>query len=356
MKTEKKMQKQESYIHFVKSLPVPKIFGVDTILIFDRVLLKVSPSFLTWSKKFQDVYAVDAGEKLKDLNYFLSHMEKIMKLIQNRGTRHLTIVVAGGGTVGDFGGFVASILKRGVRLIQVPTTWLAAIDSSHGGKTALNIHGVKNQIGTFYSASDIYIVESLLRSQPLPRAHEAVGELAKIALVDGRDWVHKLEGTDRNPAQLLLKFLPDAIAAKYRIVRRDPREQSGFRQILNLGHTLGHVLESSMGLPHGVAVAQGTFFSIQWSFKRGLLSHRAYKRAYFLMKSKLGIIPLLEDSQFQIRRPSFRKAKKFLLQDKKRDDRHHVTFIFLKGFGKPIRKSITIECLLREARSQGWVK
>ena len=241
-----------------------------TFLIYDRDLLKYSPAFKAWQKKFKIQYAVKAGEKLKDLKNFETHMRQILKRSTSLNTRQMIFVIVGGGSLGDFGGFVASVFKRGVRLIHIPSTWLAAIDSSHGGKSALNIESAKNQIGSFYPAEKIYLVEQLLLSQPQKRAVEACGELIKIALIDNGPWVKSLtRGFSSEDA--LIRNLKWAIQAKYKVVKKDPFEKTGFRQILNLGHTWGHVLESAFGIAHGTAVSLGLQFSIEWSFHKKLL-------------------------------------------------------------------------------------
>src|SRR5690606_36298588 len=106
------------------------------------------------------------GEELKQIKNFPGHIRKISKVLGEANHRGLTIIVVGGGSVGDFGGFVASVYRRGVNLIHIPSTWLAAVDSSHGGKTALNVFSVKNQIGSFYPAKEIYLLEPLLATLP----------------------------------------------------------------------------------------------------------------------------------------------------------------------------------------------
>lgn len=350
------MSKVLSRLHFQRSLPSPKSFGTDAVLLFDRNLHRFVPGFREWVSRFPCAYALSSGESLKGVHVFAEHIERIVHATRELSPRRMTMVVAGGGSVGDFGGFVASIYKRGVRLVHVPTTWLAAIDSSHGGKTALNVAGGKNQIGTFYPASDIFLVQSILAAQPEIRAHDACGELGKIALLDGGAWVKRMEATKGDPGQLLWRFLPDAVKAKYKVVARDPREETGHRQILNLGHTLGHVFEAEMGLAHGEAITQGMFFALGWSFKRGLLSLKTHGRARNLLQGKLGLETLVDDPGFRRARPTVKRARALLLQDKKRETRGDVTFIFLEAFGRSRRESVRIDDLLDEAKEQGWLR
>lgn len=339
-------------LHFVQQLPRPAHFGGDVVLIYDRRLERAVPGFTDWARKFPARMAVTAGEGLKDLRAFPSHCEKLMGVAQNMSARRMTIVVAGGGSVGDFGGFIASVFKRGVRLVQIPTTWLAAIDSAHGGKTALNVCGGKNQIGTFYPAADIYLVSKLLGAQPESRAMEALGELAKIALIDGGPWVRRLErARGEAPGTLLLRFLRDAIAAKYRVVRRDPLEKSGVRQVLNLGHTFGHVLEARFGFAHGMAVAQGMCFALEWSRSLGVLSAREYSRAEELLTVVCGLARTALHGSL-----TSAEARRLLALDKKSSAAGMVTFVFLRGFGRPLRRDVAIDEIVNELKRQRWVK
>lgn len=347
-----------SKLHFTTRLPQPSLFGADTLLIYDRRLGSLVPGFRAWAMGFAATYPVSSGERLKEIREFSTHIERILKITTNLSPRRMTVIVAGGGSVGDFGGFVASVFKRGVPLVHVPTTWLAAIDSAHGGKTALNASGGKNQIGTFYPASDVFLVKSVLLAQPKARVQDACGELAKTAFLDGGSWVAKaLRNLRSAPSgEWLWANLKPAIEAKYKVVTQDPREASGVRQILNLGHTMGHVLESHLKLSHGEAVAQGLLFSLAWSFRRGALSLKDYGNARSLLQDKFGFAPLNLDRAFLKRAPSRAQAKGLLLQDKKRAARNEVTFVFLRATGKPYRESVSIDELLNEAQEQGWVR
>ena len=112
-------------------------------------------------------------------------MKKIFRLVSCRSQRAVFAWSQSRGTVGDFAGFLASILKRGVPLIHIPTTLLAAMDSAHGGKTALNVREFKNQVGTFYPAHGILLVRSLFEELPAMQIRSAIGEMAKMALIEG---------------------------------------------------------------------------------------------------------------------------------------------------------------------------
>lgn len=321
-----------------------------TILIYDRKLERVSRDFDSFARSFKRRYAVDSGEALKDLSAFPEHVLKLSRLGIDVPARRMTVLAAGGGTVGDFAGFFASVYKRGVKLVHMPSTWLAALDSSHGGKTALNVNGVKNQIGTFYPSEKTIFDRGLLMSQPPERVQDAMGELAKIAMIDGGSWVKQLEASELQGGDLLWQFLKPAVDSKMRVVNRDPLEKTGARQILNLGHTLAHVLEAETSISHGDAVAQGLFFALEFSLSRGDLSEPAFERAMSLM-AHLGLVPRLPKKKI-----SAARLTTLLLQDKKRDQAKSVTFVFLKRFGKCERREVLVTALVREAQRQGWAK
>ncbi len=354
------MAKPLSELHFSRRLPAPKLFGAHSVLIYDLRLLQAVPKFKTWVEKFPAAYGVRSGERLKDVAQLPGHLTKLIRLTEQLSPREMTLVVAGGGSVGDFGGFIASVLKRGVRLVHVPTTWLAAIDSSHGGKTALNVGASKNQVGTFYPANSIYLIRSILKSQTRVRAVDAMGELAKMVLIEGGALAEKFTLLSKKQKRVDLddlawRFLKNVIQAKYKVVARDPRELKGLRQVLNLGHTLGHILEAQMHMSHGAAVAQGLHFALNWSLRRKILSAEEFERAAQVLRV-CKLKPRNQLSAYQARRPTMSQARTLLMRDKKRENEEHVTFIFLKRVGKPTRELVHNEALLREAQRQGWLR
>ncbi len=336
---------QKSQVLFKKNLKSISLNQSLSFLVYDKALLKYSPDFKIWQKQFKFQYAVKAGESLKALSQLDAHLKHILKISSGMNTREMQFVVVGGGSVGDFGGFVASIFKRGVRLVHIPSTWLAAIDSAHGGKTALNVGGTKNQIGTFYPPEKVFIVDNLLLAQPEKRAVEACGELIKMALIDNGSWTQKLARATSSRDALRLCLKP-AILSKYKIVAKDPLEKNGMRQILNLGHTWGHVLESSLALPHGTAILAGLQFCLNWSLNRQILKSTDYEKASRYLRA----IPT-----YQIKRIKKSQALQFLLQDKKKNSQKTLNFIFLRGLGQASRERVTIQDIINEASRQGWI-
>lgn len=320
---------------------------VDTLLIFDRRLLKEHAS-RAWIERFPVRYGVEAGESLKDLQKFPAHMAEISKKAGSLSSRRLRIVVAGGGSVGDFGGFVASIFKRGVRLVHVPTTWLAALDSAHGGKTGLNVGGAKNQVGTFYPAESVYLFREFLLTQPRARAIEAMAEALKMLCLKGPS-VLRGEFDPHHPEKCLWQNLPALIRAKNSIVQKDPQEKSGLRHLLNLGHTYGHVIEAELKYPHGLAVAYGLIFALIYSRHRRDMTDAALA-AIFRHPAWSFFLPSVSHLESLSIAPT--RIRQLLLKDKKRTREEALRFIFLKKMQQPMIREVSVEELVLEVQRQ----
>lgn len=337
----------QTRIHSTQKAPWKAEWGADSLVIYDRHLLKLK-GFRPWVRRFPASYGVLAGESLKDLSAFPKHLEAISKRAGGMASRRMTILVVGGGSVGDFGGFVASVFKRGVRLIHLPTTWLAAIDSAHGGKTALNVGGAKNQIGTFYPSESVYLVKSFLMAQPPERALEAMGEALKMMILKGPS-VFPARAYQGHPAEALWVALPKLIQGKMSIVTKDPLEKTGLRHLLNLGHTYGHVIEAELKMPHGLAVAYGLIFAMIYSrFLRdcsardleNIFRHpawRAFLPSAFHQRS-LSIAPA--------------RVRALLLKDKKRTREERLRFVFVKRMGKPVIREVSVDEIVAEVQRQ----
>ena len=202
------------------------------------------------------------------------------------------LIALGGGIVGDLTGLAASLMKRGMKFVQIPTTLLAQVDSSVGGKTAVNASQGKNLIGAFYQPQLVLADTSVLSTLPERERLAGYAEIVKYALIDDPAFFDWLE---RNGARVVA-LEPDALAhavavscaSKARIVSADERE-SGVRALLNLGHTFGHALEAANGfkasLLHGEAVATGMALALRYSTRLGLMSGQDANRASSLLES-----------------------------------------------------------------------
>lgn len=188
------------------------------------------------------------------------------------------VIALGGGVIGDLVGFACSILKRGCKFVQVPTTLLAQVDSSVGGKTAINAQAGKNLIGAFYQPSLVLIDPETLATLPPRELRAGYAEVVKYGLIDDPDffsWCEQHgEALIAGDMTLRTTAIAHSITAKARIVAEDERETTGKRALLNLGHTFGHALEAEAGfsdaLLHGEAVAAGMALAFAYSADRGL--------------------------------------------------------------------------------------
>tara|TARA_R110000787_G_scaffold9028_35_gene31654 strand:- start:7237 stop:8334 length:1098 start_codon:yes stop_codon:yes gene_type:complete len=215
------------------------------------------------------------GEQTKSWRHLEQLLDALLAMEIERGDH---IVALGGGVIGDLVGFAASILKRGCHFIQVPTTLLAQVDSSVGGKTAINTRAGKNLVGSFYQPALVLIDPSTLDSLPPRETRAGYAEVVKYGLIDDPvffAWCEAHAGglLAGDPAARTYA-IERSVRAKAAIVADDERETSGRRALLNLGHTFGHALEADTGfsdtLLHGEGVAAGMALAFRYSARLGL--------------------------------------------------------------------------------------
>ena len=222
-----------------------------------------------------DTIVLPAGESTKSWANLETVTDRLLELEIERSDN---IVALGGGVIGDLTGFAASILKRGCGFVQVPTTLLAQVDSSVGGKTAINSRAGKNLIGSFHQPSYVLIDPTTLDTLPLREVRAGYAEVVKYGLIDSPEF---FDWCEANAPALLAGdsaareyAIQRSVAAKAAIVADDERETSGRRALLNLGHTFGHALEAETGfsdrLLHGEAVAAGMALAFGFSAAQGL--------------------------------------------------------------------------------------
>lgn len=206
------------------------------------------------------IIVVNAGEENKSIDS-LASIWKSMSF--GGGTRSCAVINVGGGVITDMGGFAAATFKRGVRFINIPTTLLAAVDAAVGGKTGIDFHGLKNEIGVFSPAEQVIISTRFFSTLPDEEILSGYAEMVKHGLLKDNDAMMRLIAV--NPLELpqdkLLELVKESVLIKKGIVDIDPHEK-GLRKALNLGHTPGHALESHAldsghPVPHGFAVAWG---------------------------------------------------------------------------------------------------
>lgn len=345
-----KKKGEQTVVYYAKSskeISLSQIIGLDKkniLLIYDKKLEKL-PAFQILKKQSLRTYSLEAGESLKDLSQFVFHFSTLHKKYSSVVTRHTHIVSVGGGSVGDFVGFLASVWKRGLSLTHVPSTWLAAVDSAHGGKTALNIGAEKNQLGSFYCASNILIIKALLKSSSLEFAY---GEILKISFLQ-KQLLPKLKNQPYMKPSFIWDLLPSLVKGKYFYITKDPLEKIEKRVYLNLGHTIAHILELNFSIPHGVAVTLGLDFALKWSLHKKLISKSTFNKYNFFLE------PLVKRWKPEISLFSKAKAMKLLLQDKKIKNKKNIQFIFFTSKGYAV-KTVTLESLIKELQRTNYIR
>ena len=212
-------------------------------------------------------YVFPHGEKSKCMDVYIRLLEF---LLENRLTRSDVIVALGGGVVGDLAGFAAATFQRGMGLIQIPTTLLAMVDSSVGGKTAVNLEHGKNQVGSFYQPYGVICDPETLDTLPEEEFLCGCAEVIKYAVLGSREFFDSLKGA--GVRQNLEGVITACVEMKRDIVASDEFD-TGRRMLLNLGHTVGHAVEACSGFTvlHGQAVAIGMAVISRAANRRGLL-------------------------------------------------------------------------------------
>jgi 3-dehydroquinate synthase len=228
-------------------------------------------SALGEQKRITEVILPD-GEQYKNLDTLATIFDQLMSAGHNRTT---TLVALGGGVVGDLTGFAAACYQRGVNFVQIPTTLLAQVDSSVGGKTGVNHPLGKNMIGAFYQPQAVIIDTNTLHTLPPRELAAGLAEVVKYGLICDEPFYRWLQ--EHMPKLLareeaaLAEAIERSCTNKARVVAADERE-GGLRAILNLGHTFGHAIETAQGYGqwlHGEAVAVGMLLALELSARRG---------------------------------------------------------------------------------------
>ena len=228
------------------------------------------------AKSFKTVeqYTFPAGEEYKTLD---SIRELLRYLIEHHFDRHDCLLALGGGVTGDMTGFAAAVYLRGIPVIQLPTTLLAQIDSSIGGKTGVDFDGFKNMVGAFHMPALVYTNSSALKTLPKDQFVSGMGEVIKSALLGDaelygwlKDHADAVNAGEESALELMIRR---TAAIKVGIVRRYP-EEHGERALLNFGHTIGHAVEKYLkfAMQHGCCVALGLVTASKISTDRGLIT------------------------------------------------------------------------------------
>jgi len=277
---------------FLQSIVSDKKIAVVTNTTIEPLYLKTLESAL--GREVDALVALPDGEQYKDLMHLNMIFDELLAKQLNRSS---VLIALGGGVVGDMTGFAAACYQRGIDFIQVPTTLLSQVDSSVGGKTAVNHALGKNMIGAFYQPKAVFIDTETLKSLPERELAAGLAEVIKYGLIADAEFFVWLE----NNIDALNARDPDALAhaikvsceTKAKVVAQDERE-GGIRAILNLGHTFGHAIEANEGYGawlHGEAVAVGMVMAVDLSHRMGMIDGSVLERTKaLLLKARLPLL------------------------------------------------------------------
>jgi 3-dehydroquinate synthase len=315
--------------------------GAKAVVVTDenvaRHLLPAAEAALARANVAASRVIVSPGEASKSYRVFEQVCEAIIASHIERGD---LVVALGGGVIGDLAGFAAAVSRRGLEYVQVPTTLLAQVDSSVGGKTAINSAHGKNLIGAFHQPILVLADTASLDVLPKREFRSGYAELAKYGLLGDADffawletnWRNVFAGGNSSGSFARERAIAVACRAKAAIVARDERE-TGERALLNLGHTFGHALEAACGfsdrLLHGEAIAAGMALAFAFSARQGLLPPAEAERATRHL-AEVGLPTALSDIPGPL--PPVDQLMELIAQDKK-VKRGMLTFILVRGIG-----------------------
>jgi len=322
------------------------------LILSDQKVYDLFPDYFTFFSKDVDVQCITltCDEKIKDIHAVLSIWNFLLSQQFNRNS---LLINWGGGVVCDLGGFIAATFKRGIRLINIPTTLLAMIDAAHGGKNGINLQHYKNTVGTFYLPDEVLIDSTFLNTLPQEEVLNGFAELIKYALIaDAELWeqLKKMQHVSKN--QIPQNWLEKAANFKKELTKKDLFDKNE-RQLLNFGHTIGHAIETFMQMnnnpvAHGFTVAQGICCEAYISHLHQFISlHQVNEIGDFIKK--------------QYHLPSFREDEisqiaAICLQDKKnRND--DIRMVLLKDVGQAIvKQTVTLEEIESSLKLIGYLK
>ena len=235
-----------------------------------------------------EIFILQAGEERKN---FHSLYEILCKMTEAGLHRTSRLFAIGGGVVGDIGGLAASLYMRGISCVQIPTTLLAQVDSSVGGKTAVDLGGVKNVVGTFYQPCEVLVDPNFLKTLPAREIKCGLGEVVKYAALNGEIFdsleTHTEKWTD---VSFLTGLITACIAHKAHVVEIDEKE-TGERKSLNVGHTTGHAIELAYGFSHGESVLYGMLLETEMAMDAGVCERTYGERLRKVIERAIAIEP-----------------------------------------------------------------
>jgi len=317
----------------ITNVKIKKLFGNK----FEKHL--VSSGF---SVRFETIPDGEKAKSEKECMKLLNNISKIDTL------RRVFIIALGGGVTGDLAGFTASVYKRGIPYVQVPTTLLSQVDSAIGGKTAIDMNAGKNLVGAFYQPKLVFSDTSFLRSLPEKEMISGLAEVIKYGIIKSPDLFNFIEKNYtrilKYDKKCLQRVVYECSFVKAGIVEKDEMDNKNIRVVLNLGHTIGHAIEAAISYRkvynHGQAVALGILSSVYIARKMGLLAEKSSRRITNVIKN-VGLPVKLKDVSLKNILSAQSHDKKFI-HGKNR-------FVLPVKIGKVIVKESIPEYMVKDA-------
>lgn len=338
---------EKGYRELKKRISEPqKVYSSISILVDEHTRMFCLPRLIRCIPLLEkaQVISLKAGEREKNIDSCLLIWRK---LSQWRIDRNSLLINLGGGVITDIGGFAASVFKRGIAFINIPTTLLAMVDASIGGKTGIDLDLLKNEIGLFSYPEMVILDENYLKSLPERQLTSGAAEIFKHGLIADEKLWQRMKKHSKDVLALSREFIEASNLIKNQIVQKDPYERKGARRILNFGHTIGHAIETHFlgdrkPLLHGEAIALGMVCEAWLSWQvNGLLASEYEEIAQTL----LGIYPVKK-----INESSLNKIVSHLHHDKK-TFMGKVRFALLSKIGECSYDHELAEDLIRESFS-----
>ena len=348
MKTKKLIvkTKQEKYPIFIGSgliTNLKKIIKrekgnfIKCLIVFDKNVPKKKINIIKKNLKNKKIFIhhINANEKNKNQK---TTNEILEVMLNNNFSREDTLISIGGGITGDIAGYAASLFKRGLKFINIPTTLLAQVDSSIGGKTGVNTKQGKNLIGSFYQPKLVISDTDFLKTLPKREIICGYGEILKHSLISNKKFFHFLDKNFKNIFQFrspyIEKTIYESCKIKKNVVEKDVKENN-VRKILNFGHTFAHAYEASLNfskkLNHGEAVILGMSTALQFSKLNNLLSLNEFK----IITNHIKNFGLPNDIKKYFFLKDTNKIISFMINDKK-NSTNKINLILLKKIGTPL--------------------
>ena len=262
--------------------------GQKNFVLTDSNVYRLYADFFKTNFAETEIFVLPAGEENKTFQSLQSILEAMAKAGLHRTSR---LFAVGGGVVGDIGGLAASLYMRGISCVQIPTTLLAQIDSSVGGKTAVDLGGVKNIVGAFYQPCEVLVNPAFLKTLPAREVKCGIGEIVKYAVLD-EEIFNALSCQERlDDSAFLTDLIERCIRYKVKVVEADEKE-TGERKCLNVGHTTGHAIELASGLSHGESVLYGMLLETEMAIDYGVCEKAYGAEILEITKKALALQPL----------------------------------------------------------------